>query len=223
LACPSLIAHSSVGDDGERGIMAGISDEGIRWLGRRWNEDVDGLVERGGEGMGVWFPLVKGSLASATDGDCSGDCRLTCFVLADASIMRGGSNGVVAKPSSRSPTSRLARSMSSGIVCSSLPPYTLLVGVGGVWICSNSTPPTGLAKFETDDERLDGVLLSLIASDFSEAELTPLRNLNLREKEGKRVPNLVVRLLNVDSLLRRFLGRGDVENSLSLKNPSAKS
>lgn len=137
-------------------------------------------------------------------------------MFAEASIINGGSNGVVANPSSRSPGSRFARSMSRAMVASSLP-YTLLVGVGGVWSHS------GRAEFDIEDERLDGVLLSLRASDLSEVELAPFRSLNFREKEGKRVPNLVARPLNALSLLRRFLGRGEEERSLSLKNPSAMS
>lgn len=79
----------------------------------RWKEEIDGLVLRGGEGIpgncgvvtasiGVTVP-EKGSLDSATEGDCKGDCMETCLVLADASIINGGRRGVVAKPSSRSP------------------------------------------------------------------------------------------------------------------------
>jgi len=102
-----------------------------------WKED---LVLRGGEGIpgvvtasiGVTLP-EKGSLDSATEGDCKGDCMGTCLVLADASIINGGSRGVVAKPSSRSSMLWLALSIfivvdedaSSGVS------KTLLVGVGG--------------------------------------------------------------------------------------------
>lgn len=71
---------------------------------------MDGLVLRGGEGIpgnwgvviasiGVTFP-GNGSFGSATDGDCNGDCMDICLVLAEASIIRGGRRGVVAKPSS---------------------------------------------------------------------------------------------------------------------------
>lgn len=51
-ACPSLMAHSSIGSEEDRGIMGGISEEGMRWPGR-WKEEMDGLVDRGGEGIGV--------------------------------------------------------------------------------------------------------------------------------------------------------------------------
>ena len=70
---------------------------------------MEGLVLSGGEGMpGSWNVVITsigltlrehGSLGSATDGDWSGDCTDTCLVLAEASIIRGGSKGVVAKAS----------------------------------------------------------------------------------------------------------------------------
>lgn len=96
---------------------------------------------RGGEGMpgswGVVIPSIgvtvpeKKSLGSATEGDCSGDCIFSGLVF--ASIMSGGSSGVVAKPSSCSPLLRLAFSMSMvpWKERSSRPSKTLLVGVGG--------------------------------------------------------------------------------------------
>ena len=82
--------------------------------------------------IGVTVP-EKGSLDSATEGDCKGDCRETCLVLADASIINGGRSGVVAKASSRSPLSWLAISMSIAVVdeVTSALSNMLLVGVGG--------------------------------------------------------------------------------------------
>jgi hypothetical protein len=93
-------------------MMGGISEEGVRCARRllRWKDDTDGLVLSGGEGtpgccgivipsIGVTFP-DKCSLGSATDGDCNGDCMETCLVFAEASSIRGGSNGVAAKASS---------------------------------------------------------------------------------------------------------------------------
>jgi len=109
----------------------------------RWKEEIDGLVLRGGEGIpGNWGVVTasigvtapeKGSLASATEGDCNGDCRETCFVLAEASIIKGGRSGVLAKPSSRSPLPLLAFSMSIAATdeLSSGASKMLLVGVGG--------------------------------------------------------------------------------------------
>lgn len=73
-----------------------------------------------------------------------------------------------------------------------------------------------------DDERLE-VLLSRNASEASEVELAPRRNLNLREKEGNRVPNRVVRLLKGESFALRFLLRGEGEVSPSLKKPLTRS
>ena len=107
---------------------------------------MEGLVLRGGEGIpGIWgiWGVVMASigvtfpemdiLGSATDGDCSGDCIGTCLE-AEASIINGGSSGVVAKTSSRCPLSRFAVSTSMGVAIdiSSLLSKTLLVGVGGI-------------------------------------------------------------------------------------------
>ena len=82
--------------------------------------------------MGVTVP-EKGSLASATDGDCKGDCIETCLVFAEASIINGGRRGVVAKLSSRSLLSLLAFSISIAAAddASSAVSKILLVGVGG--------------------------------------------------------------------------------------------
>ena len=104
---------------------------------------MDGLVLSGGDGIpdnwgvatasiGVAEP-EKGSLDSATEGDCKGDCMDICLTLADASIIKGGKSGVVAKPSSRSPMVLLAFSISMTAVgkCSSEESKMLRVGVGG--------------------------------------------------------------------------------------------
>lgn len=53
--------------------------------------------------IGVAVPeRLNGLCGSATDGDCRGDCTAGTLRLADASVMSGGSNGVVAKFSSTS-------------------------------------------------------------------------------------------------------------------------
>ena len=94
------------------------------------------------------------------------------------------------------------------------------MGVGGI-CASNTVSSPGRTEFEIEEDRLEGELLSRIVSDFRDAELAPFRSLNFRENEGKRVPNRVARPLSADSLPLRFLVRGDVENSPSVKNPSA--
>ena len=109
--------------------IGGISEEGMRCGGLfavlRWNDEIEGLVLSGGDGIpgncgvviasiGVTCP-EKGSLGSATEGDCSGDCIVTCLVFADASIMRGGRRGVVAKFSSKSALTLFAFSISIGV------------------------------------------------------------------------------------------------------------
>ena len=119
----------------------------MRCVGRleRWKEEMEGLVLSGGEGkpsswgvviasIGVTLP-ERVSLASATEGDWSGDCIDTCLVLAEASIIKGGSKGVVAKPSSCSLLSPFAFSMSIAVVVvvmSSRLSKILRVGVGGM-------------------------------------------------------------------------------------------
>lgn len=105
---------------------------------------MDGLVLSGGDGIpgacsiaiesiGVTFP-DKGSLNSATDGDCNGDCMGTCLMLAEASTINGGSNGVAAKFCSFSPPSSFPFSVSFGLglESSSRLSRMLLVGVGGI-------------------------------------------------------------------------------------------
>ena len=81
--------------------------------------------------IGVTDP-ENGSLASATEGDCNGDC-MEISLFAEASIMSGGRSGVDAKLSSGSSTFIFAFSMSIAIaaLCSSRPSNKLLVGVGG--------------------------------------------------------------------------------------------
>lgn len=107
----------------------------------RWKDDIEGLVLRGGEGIpGIWDVMMvsigvlepeNGSFGSATDGDCNGDCNETCLVFADASIIKGGRSGVVAKASVSS-VARFAFSISMGRAeMSSRLPDILLVGVGG--------------------------------------------------------------------------------------------
>lgn len=109
----------------------------------RWKDDIEGLVLSGGEGIpGIWGVVMasigvvepeNGSFGSATDGDCNGDCIETCLVFADASIIKGGRSGVVAKASSVSSVARFAFSISMGRAeMSSRLPNILLVGVGGI-------------------------------------------------------------------------------------------
>jgi hypothetical protein len=74
-----------------------------------------------------------------------------------------------------------------------------------------------------EEDRLDGAVLLGSVSEANEVELAPLRNLNLREKEGNLVPNLVARPVSAVSFALRFLLRGDAENSPSLKKPCERS
>ena len=121
----------------------------MRWEGRlnatRWNDEIEGLVLKGGDGMpnscgvviesmGVMAP-ENVSLVSATVGDCNGECTEACLAFADASIIKGGSNGVMARFSSTSALLRFAFSISIGVEGARLSrePNLLLVGVGGIW------------------------------------------------------------------------------------------
>lgn len=107
--------------------------------------------------MGVLAPDIE-SLVSATDGDCNGDCILNCS-LAKTSVMRGGSNGVPANPSSNSDVPLFAFSISRKDVVELLSrlPKTLLVGVGGKWRSEVSS--RGLrAEFDLDEDLLEGAL-----------------------------------------------------------------
>jgi hypothetical protein len=184
----------------------------------RWKEEIDGLVLRGGDGIpGNWGVVTasigvtepeKGSLASATEGDCNGDCMGTCFVLAEASIIKGGRSGVVAKPSSRSPLPPLAFSMSIAAAdeVSSGASKMLLVGVGGSW-GSKVFSSTCRAEFEIDDDRLDApreAAFSRCASAAIDAELGPFLNRHFRENEGNLVPSRVASPDNGDSTALRF-------------------
>ena len=177
--------------------------------------------------IGVTDP-ENGSLASATEGDCNGDCMLTCLVFADASVIRGGSRGVVAKASSSSSVLLFAFSISIGRTqnVSSHPSNMLLVGVGGSW-GSKLLSKVCRVEVEIDDERLEGpleVALSRFTSDIIEDALAPFLKRHFREKEGNRVPNREARPLRGDSAARRFLElRGLVDKSPSLKQPSARS
>ena len=132
--------------------------------------------------MGVTVP-EKGSLASATDGDCKGDCIETCFVLAEASIINGGRSGVVAKESSRSPLLAFSISMAVTDDTSSGVSKMLLVGVGGSW-GSNVLSNACRAEFEIEEDRLDAsreAFISRCTSAFSEVALTPFLNRHFRE------------------------------------------
>jgi hypothetical protein len=132
----------------------------------RWKDEIDGFVLRGGEGIpGNWGVVTasigvtlpeKGSLASATEGDCSGDCKETCLVLAAASIINGGRSGVVAKASSGSPLLLFAFSISIAMTdeVSSGASKMLFVGVGGSW-GSKFLSGACRAEFDIDDDRLD--------------------------------------------------------------------
>jgi hypothetical protein len=174
--------------------------------------------------MGVTFP-ERESLGSATDGDWSGDCMETCLVLAEASIIKGGSKGVVAKPASCSLLSLFAFSTSIGVVVvmSSRLSKILWVGVGG--ICgSNDLSNACRVEFDIDDDRLDGPLeaaFSCCVSEVTVAALIPFLDRHFLEKDGNLVPMRFARPVSGDSCLR-FLNRG-TENSPSLKNPSARS
>jgi len=225
--------------------MAGISEDGTRFPGRfifRWNDETDGLLLRGGEGIpgkcdvvtesiGVMLP-EKISLGSATVGDCSGDCMLTVLVFAEASIIKGGSKGVDAKFSSISTVvgHRFALSISIGMgglryVKSSREPKTLLVGVGGIWKGSYERSNGRRVEFETDDERLEAAR----ETEYSGCESAVNTGLgflkrNLRENDGNLVPNRVARPAIGDSIALLFFERGLNEViSPSLKNPSTRS
>ena len=126
LACPSLLAHSSLGSDKRNG--AGPSPDAVRTvlaLGRLWNEVIDGLDDKGGEGivagrgMTAVIPHLKSvgvsSEMSATDGDCNGDCTPERASSVGLSPMNGGSSGVVGLLVESSSTySRLALATSIG-------------------------------------------------------------------------------------------------------------
>jgi len=144
LAWPSLSAHSSLGPPRS---MAGISMEGTSAPGRfallRWKEEIEGLLLSGGDGrprscgvavesMGVAFPPKK-SPCSATDGDCNGDCKSTSL-FAEASIMRGGRSGVLARssPSSAPFAFSISRRVQVERFSLLLPPKMDFVGVGGI-------------------------------------------------------------------------------------------
>ena len=138
----------------------------------RWKEEIEGFVLKGGDGMpnscgvvmesmGVTAPENE-SLVSATVGDCNGDCIVACLIFADASIIRGGSNGVVASFSSTSALLLFALSMSIVVKGArfSREPKILLVGVGGIW-CSK------YFELDTDDrfDVLPEVVFSSVNSD----------------------------------------------------------
>jgi len=148
-------------------LIPGISEEGTSCDGRlsatRWKEEIEGLVLKGGDGIpkscgvviesiGVTAP-EKVSLVSATVGDCNGDWTAACLKFADASIIRGGSNGVLARFSSTSALLPFALSISIVVkgVRLSRESKILLVGVGGIW-CSNCL------VLDTDDDRFDTML-----------------------------------------------------------------
>lgn len=127
---------------------------------------MEGLVLSGGDGIpGNWCVTIKsigvlvpdsGSFVSATDGDCSGDCILN-WALDETSVIRGGSSGVPASPSSNSDVLLLAFSISRKDVVELLSrlPKMLLVGVGGKWrseVLSRGLRP----EFDLDDDLLEG-------------------------------------------------------------------
>jgi hypothetical protein len=218
-------------------MIGGISEEGVRWGGLfavlRWNDEIEGLVLRGGEGIpgscGVMIASIgetcpeNGSLESATEGDCKGDC-IVIWLLADASIIRGGRSGVVAKFSSISVLLQFALSISIGVdgTRSSRLSKMLLAGVGG--ICGSMACR---AEFETDDDLLDAPLeaeASRCGSEVNVAALAPFLNRHFREKDGNLVSKRVVSPVKIgESAALLFLERGLVENSPSLKNPSVRS
>ena len=208
----------------------------------RWNDETEGLLLRGGDGIpgkcdvvtesiGVTLP-EKISLGSATVGDCSGDCKLTGLAFAEASIIKGGSKGVDAKFSSISAVvvQRFALSISIGIggarcVKSSRDPKTLLVGVGGIWKGSYERSNGWRVEFEIEDERLEAARETEY-SGWASAVNSGLGFLkrNFRENDGNRVPNRVARPAIGDSIALLFFERGLEEViSPSLKNPSTRS
>lgn len=238
-AWPSLFAHSSLGSAIRIG---GISEDGMRCPGRfafGWNEEIDGFVLRGGEGipaswgvvtesMGVTCPL-KGSCGSrsATEGDCNGDC-MGISRWPKISVIRGGSNGVVAKSASRAAMSLFAFSISIGSAGqgSSRQSNTLAVGVGGIW-GSNGWSSACRVEFETEDDRLDAAREAAFSFWESETmepvELVPFLDRHLRENDGNRFPSRPASPVRGDSFTLRFFERELSEYSPSLRNPSARS
>jgi len=109
-------------------------------MAREWcNEDVDGLLERGGDGRpgnlgvstGVW--MIDVVEISATVGDGKGDWTGDSFKCAGKSTIKGGRSGVPAWPSCSSSTCSFAFAMSIGATPESLidSSKTVLAGDGG--------------------------------------------------------------------------------------------
>lgn len=104
-AWPSLLAHSSDGEERVNGAMAASPETVREVLARgRLIEAMDGFEESGGEGTPI--PAIRKlemmlqcgllSLTSATEGDWSGDWTREATALVGSSPMNGGRSGVVA-------------------------------------------------------------------------------------------------------------------------------
>lgn len=108
-ACPSLLAHSSLGSDMYKGDGPSDMERIVLALGRLWNEVMDGWDDKGGEGI-VTDGFHEAGIAaeaqlsrfstssemSATVGDSNGEVTPATAAAIGSSPMNGGSNGVLA-------------------------------------------------------------------------------------------------------------------------------
>lgn len=159
-AWPSLLAHSSDGEERVKGVGLASPETVRNVLARgRLIEATDGFEESGGDGTPI--PAIRKlevtlqrrlqSLTSATEGDWSGDWTREATILVGSSPMNGGSNGVVACCVSLSSSPRpllLAWTMSIGRAPDSLRRSSKIVraGEGGIESIRLMGLTIGLAK-----------------------------------------------------------------------------